>query len=341
MKLIIQSVLTTQVKLAACVVVIMIFLCALSSKVFASDYIDSNTPDYDLNGDGTLDPISIEYVGDKYGYDGTYYLVVAGCKYKGRVVALYGEFEVVDLDTTDQYREIAISEVGHSNLKKTHLLWYDGQDIHYMGEIAGIDPTFDNAGGIHSSRRGSVLHTWHYPADYRITSARTIEFVEQDLYPMNSHVVLSRDLQLYVQRSETRIACIVVAGQNATIVASDDKAWCMLETVTGQRGWFRCGCSRVGGSEAHLVFAGWRSDSWVAELMVTLKKDVQLYSQQDFSVLGVAFNGWTGTLHRTADKDWLEFRSSTGTSGLVYCCADNIIGGIRSDSVFEGLNLGE
>ena len=208
----------------------------------------------DLNGDGIVDTVKVDFKADP-GWGLSRYLVTANdARYEGRGELLYGTYEIVDIDENDRFCEITVPEAGPSADYRTHYLWYDGRDLRYMGSVPGPSPVVDGSGSVLGYRRGTVLHTWFYFAEYRITDSRTIEFVKQDLYPMNSSVILREDLDLFIERSDSAPGVVVRRGEKATVLASDDERWCLLEVKSGTRGWFHCCGSFVGGREADQVF---------------------------------------------------------------------------------------
>jgi len=139
----------------------------------------------------------------------------------------------------------------------THFLFYDGRSVQKAGWTPGDKPVIDGSGIVRTYRRGRILHTWFYPARYRLSKAHTLEFMPQELYLMNRAVTLKVDLPLYENRSESVPSDTAYVGDRAVIRSSDNVEWCLLETETGALGWFRVqGCCTVLGMDAGHVFDG-------------------------------------------------------------------------------------
>jgi hypothetical protein len=67
---------------------------------------------------------------------------------------------------------------------------------------------------------------------------------------MNTHVTLKVDLPVQVAPERPEFAGILRAGEQATIVRTDDRSWCYIECETGGAGYFAVvGASRIAGAE--------------------------------------------------------------------------------------------
>jgi hypothetical protein len=198
------------------------------------------------------------------GYD-HYLLEVNGEITAGRGEELDGLFKIVDIDTTDKLKEIAIPESGPSDDYVTSLYYYDGSSLVFMGSFPGTyDFKVDGSGEVRTVRRGSILHTWSYPARYRLAAGHKLVPVEEQFYPMNCHATVLTQLALQASPTDSRIAYILRRGQRVNILGSDDRKWCLVETEDGVRGWFAVEDYSlvVGtGKQAHEVFDGlWYAD---------------------------------------------------------------------------------
>ena len=311
------------------------------SAVLSPGFSAAGSSIEDLNADGVADSVAVVFRADTDGSFSGYVVTINDANYEGQGEYLYGTYEVVDIDADDGRREIAISEAGPSDDYQTHYLWYDGRDVRYMGSVPGRSPVIDGSGVVLGTRRGSVIHTWFYQAEYRISDHHTVEFVERDLYPMNSSVIVRQNLELFVERTDSEPGLMAPRGERATILATDDERWCLLEISRGKRGWFQCCHSFVGGREPDRVFTGWRDGAMEGQ-SVRLKVDLPLYSLADLSKpFRTATAGEAGTIHSAFNESWLELTLPDGTTGFFVYCGGMSIGGRWSHEVFDGLNFAD
>ncbi|KPJ59790.1 MAG: hypothetical protein AMJ46_09885 [Latescibacteria bacterium DG_63] len=291
---------------------------------------------FDLNGDGTADTVTVIFPTER-GRSGPFSVTVGGSTYKGHGDGLHGTMAVVDIDITDAYKEIAIPEDGPSDDYRTYLFWFDGQVLRYMGSVPGVQPGVDGSGTIHSYRRGQVLQTWFFPADYAISADHSIYMIQQDLYPMWTRVRLVRDFPLLRERSDDSVSYIASRGDSAVVVSSDDHDWCLLQTSDGRTGWFRCCGSFVGGALASTTFLGLLPQKWEGPLPITLKRDVPLYSSENLDeIVGMALKGEKGILKPGFNEFWLELETDSGKKGLI-TCEQWVVGGYWQRDIFDGL----
>lgn len=293
---------------------------------------------FDLNGDGMADTVTVVFPTGR-GRSGPFSVTVGGSTYEGHGDGLHGTMDVVDIDIADAYKEIAIPEAGPSGDYRTYLFWFDGQVPRYMGSVPGVKPGIDGSGVIHSYRRGQVLQTWFYPADYAISADHSIYMVEQDFYPMWTRVRLVRDFPLQRDRSDDSLSYVASRGDSAVVVSSDDHDWCLLQTSDGRTGWFRC-CRGgfIGGALGSATFIGLPSEGWEGPLPVTLKRDVPLYSSDNLEELvGTAFKGEKGILKLGFNEFWLELETDSGKKGLITLCGHWVVGGYIERDIFDGL----
>jgi hypothetical protein len=210
----------------------------------------------DLDGDGFEDTIVFicydpmyyfEY--SSFGYD-RYVLEINGVFVISRCMNLDAEIQIIDIDTSDVYREIAIPESGPSGDRSTYIYRYHRSKGGLMGEIKFIGQfpgqvddlngilKVDGDGILRTECRGQVLHTWWYPCRFRVYLSGDVEFEDEELHPMNTPVALKSELRLWKSRDDSTIVTILHPGEKAVILASDDEKWCLIEAQGGARGWF-------------------------------------------------------------------------------------------------------
>ncbi len=83
-----------------------------------------------------------------------------------------------------------------------------------------------------------------------------LELVQQRLKPMNTKVLLKRDLTISVSPGG-KAAGRIRRGERAIILETDDVKWCHIRSDSGREGWFQVeGCCIVDGRNPGEVFDG-------------------------------------------------------------------------------------
>ena len=234
----------------------------------------------DLDGDNRNDHVLFACYSAPYGYGFLDYdrfvLEVNRQMMVSRGDNLEGMFSIVDIDTTDSYMEIAVPEAGQSSDFATYFYYYTGDLITFMGRLPGTCKQYDvnekkphgigyflldvdGSGEVRTRRRGRILHTWFYPARYKLDEKHRLEFVEEEFYIMDSPVTLLSELALQASPTDSRTVVVLQVGDKATIVGSDDRKWCLVETEDGHKGWFAVESNWTiagTGKEADEIFEG-------------------------------------------------------------------------------------
>lgn len=158
------------------------------------------------------------------------------------------EFSIVDLDTTDNFMEIAVSSEGPSDDPNTAFYHYDGRNLKSMGTLPGYYGEDSNGveGKIHFTGNGSVwseitsgfIHTWSHEVLYVLNKDFELSKPENAMYPMDTEVVLRKDLKLRAEKDGHAYGITLRAGEKAVLKGSDDKVWCLVEKADGETGWF-------------------------------------------------------------------------------------------------------
>lgn len=196
-----------------------------------------NTMTTDLNSDGIMDQISFQTPKTLHSF--TLQVNDALLEENGQNLKTY--IEIVDIDPYDSLKEIAVSDYGPSSDYRTFFYFYDGKNLISMGEtsgVPGIDMTFPGDGTFTTQTRGQILQTWFYEDQFKLTSDHLIENIPQDLYEMNTPVTVLQSIPLQKSRTDSEQIAVLEVGESATILSSDNKEWCLVETSTGVQGWF-------------------------------------------------------------------------------------------------------
>jgi hypothetical protein len=194
----------------------------------------------DVNGDGIVDTVALTFIADEYA--GSYNLEINGFSIVSDYEELIPDFDIVDIDSADKFKEIAIYESGPSDDPATTYYFFDGTRIVKMGKIEGNRNyeyfRLDGKGKISTMTRGSILHTWYYPDEYLLTKDHMLKNVPKDLYIMNARLTVKREFLLQKSRTDPAISIKLKVGEKITIVSSDNVTWCLVKNSKGKYGWF-------------------------------------------------------------------------------------------------------
>ena len=187
----------------------------------------------DLDGDAVADRIEIRAAGDDFE------IRIGPARLRGHGSNLDSTFAIVDIDSMDGRREIALTEQGPSDDYATHFFTLDGDSVLAMGTLPGsYEVTFDGSGIVRTMARGRILHTWFHPAYWRLDPSHRLVEIELPLYAMNTSVRVLRPLTLRRSPTDARSGPRLLAGEQATILGSDDVRWCLVRAASGATGWF-------------------------------------------------------------------------------------------------------
>lgn len=213
----------------------------------------------DLNGDGKNDEIVYKILNER-----GYTLSINGISVEdGKFTNLADFFAVVDIDKSDKYKEILISDYGPSNDDVSTYYYFDGNKLIKMGETGGVieynEIKIDGSGNFSALTRGQILQTWYFDKHYKLTSDHKVIEIPTVIYKTDFDVFVKRQIKLYTEKSDTSKYFYLHEGQVVKIVGNDNKEWCLIETSTGRKGWFaleKFSKIRNEGLDASEFFAG-------------------------------------------------------------------------------------
>lgn len=215
----------------------------------------------DIDGDGLSDEVYVDYSRKVYYADsnqkrprvhqaGT--VIINGVLFD---VSKYGiifpdetKFFIVDLDTNDNYMEIALCDNGPSSDPQTFFFRYINGELVHMGTVEehpGNEDTaykveLDGNGKIYTMIRLGVLQTWWAPAEYSVISESEIAEVKPEYYrpDMNWTVIAIQELNLHETASPDSPQSIVIpAGTEVTFPLTDNEGWLFVRAADGTEGW--------------------------------------------------------------------------------------------------------
>jgi len=223
-------------------------------KSYLEWYPFENQVEVDLNGDGIKDKITVTTIWiDEWSQQLTLHIndieLELTLENGFFILNPADGFAIVDIDASDNYLEIAISDYGPSNSERTFFFRYDSEKIIYMGVVEGLyDGTGINYigisgnGEIASYERALILQTWWFARRYTVDDDYTLVRILEDLYiPVNydyKYFVIM-DILLYTNRDEASPTVLMEKNSIVTISAHDNIEWVQIVMPDGQKGWFK------------------------------------------------------------------------------------------------------
>lgn len=210
----------------------------------ANEYLSTSV---DLNDDGVVEKISIEVRGNAL--EGTSTVITAS----GSSIVFPGTnpegfFGIVDINTTDHEKEIAVSDLGPSGDPTTGFYRFDGSLLQLVGTVQGTYESIEFAGNgaLSTTTRANILQTWFYTDGYTLGSDHKLAHSDQDLYLIDSkaagaQLTMLQDLPLNTDTNEVTGGTIVTTlkkGETVAFIGCDNIRWCKVKSATGVAGWF-------------------------------------------------------------------------------------------------------
>lgn len=207
----------------------------------------------DLDGDGRSERISIT-IGQRMPDGRTdgdrYELRVGSASVKGDLENVKG-FTIVDLDTRDRYKEVAVFTPGPSDDPRYVIYWYDGKQLRQVGDIGA---------GISVQGNGIVMAAW-WTGNFLVRDKyvlekgkHTLHLVPQEMYYVGEeHKVLS-SFPIHYSPVRHDVVANLENGSRALVMAlkqiplprkansdpdrlTDD--WLLIKSRSGLLGWAR------------------------------------------------------------------------------------------------------
>jgi hypothetical protein len=171
----------------------------------------------DLNGNGKRENIRID-IEKGYG-PSKYTLHVGRVSVKGRLSEGVDGFQIVDINSADGYKEIAVRAQGPSDWLSYHLYWYDGKRIRDLGQVPGGWAKFPGNGSV-LVYRNIEEYTALVTEKYVLSADRgTLRIVPQEMYYLGTVVTVAKSFPIYYTRGSTQVVADLARGSRITILA--------------------------------------------------------------------------------------------------------------------------
>lgn len=177
----------------------------------------------DVNPGRKMERIEVNFEQDGgYGY----VLKIDNKEYKGELInGDYAYAELIDMDDSDGYTEIAIIDIGPSDGHDTYMFRFNGEIIP-LGRISGMSPPDPVGNGIVESFWW--MGFWGFNKQYKLEDGNIIEIV-METYPVKDvEAVATQPFDLRESRNEnSKVIGTVNAGANMKFLEADITPVCI------------------------------------------------------------------------------------------------------------------
>ncbi|MEO0292853.1 MAG: hypothetical protein ABIN61_01355 [candidate division WOR-3 bacterium] len=213
---------------------LLIFLLALSLR--AIDFVSRSS--IDLNGDNEIENIILININDV----GEFYLEISGQKIKGKFSNEESPdgFKIVDINTNDKYKEIAVHSPGPSDDDEYFIYWYDGKSIKEMAHLSRW-PEFPGNGIVYVKNWEGF---WTKIDKYILNnSLRKLELVPQFAYYVGVKATVKKSFPIFRDKDLKEEVAWLTNNSEIEILLCDTKnrEWdnyiFLIKSALGLVGW--------------------------------------------------------------------------------------------------------
>ena len=158
-------------------------------------------------------------------------------------------YYILDIDTSDSYREIAILDEGPSSDPKTHFFRYIGNKLIYCGVVTDFleKSTFRMGGDgkILARKRLNILQTWWGDATWKLNEEDVLEEQSKEFYypyqyeaGYNTINHAKEDIKLFQVPDRKSASVTIKKGEVIQLTATDNLNWIEITSESGTKGWF-------------------------------------------------------------------------------------------------------
>ena len=212
----------------------------------------------DLDGDGKMETVIYEpQSSDGVSYeilffieseaDNEYVDSLGDWSFENLITPSLDYYFIVDLDSTDPYREIALLDEGMSGDPEFHFLRYQEGEHIYLGSVF-TDSSYDELmingdGKIVGSGRLSILQTWNAPFTWVLEEGK-IKLLEEDFYSpyvsVDSEQIVTQVEKITVYSEadlESEATELEPSDAVVNFGTTDNKNWVQFYRTDGVEGW--------------------------------------------------------------------------------------------------------
>lgn len=199
--------------------------------------VSSNYGKYDLDNNGVKDKITLVFQDNSTKFT----LNVDTQTFTQKGINFKNTMFIYDIDSTDNYTEIAIVDETAKNTYSTSFYRYDGNKISCIGTVSGCDDSIKIIGNgkVVTSEPSHILPGWVYGVTYNLKGNVLVKYVPDSLYDINSKVTLKENLTVQKSQSDSKVTFVIKKDEEVTLLKSDDLEWISVENSKGDIGWIK------------------------------------------------------------------------------------------------------
>jgi hypothetical protein len=199
--------------------------------------VSNNYGKYDLDKDGIMDKVMLLFQENSTKY--TLNVNDASISQKGS--NFKNSMFLYDLNTNDNYLEIAVVDEGTNNDPETDFYYYDGSTIIYIGKIPGDNESIKVTGNstLSTLKKSNLLSDFYYKVTYNLTDTRALVSKKTKSYEINTQVKLKESLIAQIDKSDEKNTLTLNKGEIITLLSSDDTNWCYVSNSEGKCAWLK------------------------------------------------------------------------------------------------------
>lgn len=155
-----------------------------------------------------------------------------------------GEYYLVDLDTSDDWCELAISDAGSNDYRTTYYFRYDGTNLSYLGYMTGFPDdqttTYHGDGSVTAMSRLDLLQTWYGARTFQLQDG-SLQLVNNEFFapiqPEGRKVSLLQELTAYTEPDLSSETLLLSPSTALTFLSTDGTHWLEIQCADGTTGW--------------------------------------------------------------------------------------------------------
>jgi len=193
----------------------------------------------DLDGDGKKEPLSLEW---KNG-DAQFVLKAGGATLRGDAKdSEVSGFVIVDLDSGDKWKELAVSTGMTDSDHQVFLYGFDGKSLKPLGSVRNLTEARGNGIILSDEWGGFWTRREKYVLDRK---AWKLNAVPQDLYYVGREATVKQSFPLQRNPTSKDVIANVAQGSKIEVLAAapstrkGERYWYLVKSTTGLLGWTR------------------------------------------------------------------------------------------------------
>lgn len=187
----------------------------------------------DLNGDAIKD--NIVYTENTLSFT----LTINENKIRGEGQNFMPEIRVVDLNASDDYKEVMLKEILEEGRARYHFYRFNGHEIISIGSIESLyDDLKIGDGEFKVTKRAFFIDWFQYEASYALNEAMVFYEKKSAAYPINQRYRTGKSFYLYEEKSlDASQKVLVYEAERIRIKEGDLSRWAYVEKSNGEGGY--------------------------------------------------------------------------------------------------------